>query len=408
MSSRWLRDYPVLDGWYGNTFHWIKAFTQFLHKVLGFTIQSTTCPAGRSFTSTEKSGMGGSFGGSDWIFTGSGFDQSDAGKIIVLEDNTNPRNAGVYVIRRYISATQIEIDFQADQYQGEFPSAGSGINWWIYSKTYELPGNGDQIRLQSRHTTGWALEINFTTGGYTARSYIRVATSGDWTNGPILNRGTALYFYPCQGNEQVEASVINAEADYDGEWLNVFTRAVGNASTYYNEKWSMGGFVIARIDELEPGHSDDEKLVVCCALDYTYSDYSFWRSIDTTYRIGQVTAWSDLLHGVIYGAMVETTAGGYGYGFTKYVYREVNRRIGNKHLIIPGTLVILDYNNTSGIYQILGRIKGHYTTKAFVGGLGRNGDLFRAMLPMTRNSYKDLLMINDGWVINWPGVTPQH
>jgi len=389
----------------------MKATAIFLQNVMGYTFQSTNCGAGRSWVSTEKNGTNGSFGGSDWIFTESSsepFSTSDADKYLVVRDDTNPRNGGIYRIRRYISSTQVEIDFKSDFYY-EWPTASTGISWWVVARTYELPSaHGDQVRLQSRHSTGWAVELNYHST-YNA-VWVRVAVTGDW-GGKVITSGSPSLGYGFTTTSSSCGAIWNAEGDYDGEWLHLWLKQV-DYNTSFDESVGgvCGGIMISRIDPIESGHSSDELLVVCgntnAGFLTAWLQNGFNRSTDDR-SSGHVAAWSDNLNSVLDGYMLESTAAGWGNGFSHNYYRQPNRRIGNKIELVQGTIVILDPNNVKASYQILGRIKGHYTSRAFCSGLGRCGTIGYRHLPLTKDSSKDLLMIQDGWIIAWPGVTPQ-
>lgn len=405
MSSRWMRDVCVCENDDSYIYWHMKAHTVFLQNVMGYTFQSSNCPAGRSFVSTEKNGTGGSFGGADWIFTapGGSFVQADAGKYLVVRDDTNPRNGGIYRIRRYISGTQVEIDFRSDPYN-EWPTASTGITWWVYALGYQAPAVNDYVRLQSRHATGWALEYK----AYpiaTSHTYIisiRVAIDGDWGGSKILpGGGLTTWIMMYRANGDLGFSSWFVEGDYDGEWLNLWFRNMGD-----NEQWGCSGVAIGRITPLEPGHSNDDLLFLAGNTNGTYlGNQGFARYYSNDYLRPRV--WSTAINAPIDAWWMQPSLGWAANGITEWQIREPNARIGDKFEMAQGTWMCADTGNQSGVYHILGKAKGHYSTKDFLHAFDVSYATGHRHLTLTKNTRKDLLMIQHGWVIAWPGVTPQ-
>jgi len=122
MASKWLRGIMIDSGnatyW---TNYWKKAYALWLNKIMEFSVVEDSCGGGNSWFSTEKNGSNGSFSGSSFTFTENTtapFALSDVDKFIVINDNTNYINAGIYRVVQYISTTQVVIDYQAgfDEY----------------------------------------------------------------------------------------------------------------------------------------------------------------------------------------------------------------------------------------------------------------------------------------------------
>jgi hypothetical protein len=403
MGSRWMREI-VYEATNGNEW-WRKAYSLWMRYVMDFTFQSENCGADRSYVSTEKNGTGGSFSGTSYVFTdvAGTFAFSDVGKFLIVKDNTNPRNAGIYKINQFMGTTQISIDFRAG-YQ-EYPLASSGLSWWICGPTYQIPAIGEYVRLQSRHSTGWALEWAQGDWAYYAQC-IRVAVTGDWA-GKIIGMfsgsitGDSRYY-----NGLATAygrQVFFAEGDYDGEWLHLWELYVDGGWT---DSSSLHLLSVERFTPIEAGHSSDELLVLrggeSMAPDY-------FDAGDRTYN-GQYArgrSWSDKLAAEITGYCFDHSLAGYGDAFARWPNREPNWRRDGKMEVFYGTPYITDENNSNGMYQILGYLGGHWTMPLMPSAQEANLDhlvsnrCIHRMVPMNMDGYGDKLLLVDGIIIPW-------
>jgi len=405
MSSRWLRFFHMPEQ--GVSFlH--KVISLFLAKCMDYTVQANVSVSGDWF-STEKNGTTGSFSGSDWNFTDSSapFVAGDRGKYLVVRDNSNPENAGIYYIRKFNSATSIEIDFLT--VPDEYPKASTGLSWWIIGKDYQMPATNDYCRLRSRHTTQWALQLEIKQNANWL--YCGVSVDGQWeTTGRILNttynQNPLIYGDTGAGDD----SLVFLEGDYDGEWLNATYSLIGDA---YNPRFGIPyGFIIARLDNvIEAGKTEYEKIVLAGAngsgnFESNFSSDSvgycrYWNEDQYTWKIGYMIGLSYLTATSTF--VKDLTL------FNDGVVPVLNKRIGSsthgKIALMPGTYVLSDPNNTDNMYHMIGRMKGHWRMNRFRNALSDNHRDSRMWTPIDLNGTRDKFIVYDGFVINWNGYT---
>lgn len=418
MASRWLRF--LHRGQVMPQYCYKKMVALFLYRCMDFTLQSDVATGG-SWVSTEKNGSAGVLSNSSWNFTDSSapFTASDYGKYLVVKDNTNPENAGIYYIRKVNSTTSIEIDFFC--VPDEFPTASTGLSWWIVGKDYQLPSaSSDYCRLKSRHTTEWAIELTGLSA-HTESLIINVSVDGTWeTSGRILgvdagDEGPSLVITPAGflGDD----FVIVVEGDYDGEWLNLIDHQIANSSVHRYSK--PKGVIIARLDNvIESGKTEHEKIVLAGG---NVTGYAGWRWFESNYAdddLGRCRYWHEATSEQKIGYMIATS---YFYASNCDVKEsrpwdsdalfEFNKRLGSygrsKIPLYDGTYVLADPNNTDHLYHVLGRLKGHYRMNVFptMPNAGSTDIQYRYMTPLNLNSTRDLLIVADGFVINWNGFT---
>jgi hypothetical protein len=85
--------------------------------------------------------------------------------------------------------------------------------------------------------------------------------------------------------------------------------------------------------------------------------------------------------------------------------------LGDKLEVRYGTYFIMDQNNIAGQYQLYGRVKGHWTLPIFESCSGNyNWNLDqrpqKRFFPCTWQTNKDFLVLQNGFMIPWPGVGP--
>lgn len=410
MASRWFR-------WYNFTTYssylFQKAIALFLNKCMDFTVQANVSTNGDWF-STEKNGTTGAFGGSDWNFTDSSapFVSSDRDKFIVIKDNTNPKNAGVYRIRRFNSSTSVEIDFLTCT--DEFPAASTGLSWWIFAGDYQLPDDyqDDYCRLKSRHTTEWAIQLQ----SWQNSNWLTAAVSvdGTWeTSGRILGSTETLRPRIEVGVGLGRDYVLFMEGDYDGGWLTAWGRKLTEGWTY-NQGMPFAGWMIARLDNIvESGKTEYEKIVLTGG---NLAIPAFESNYDTS-SIGKCRYWFEETSEEKEAYMIDASYFGYVACFVKNApmfqdgqIPEMNKRIGSptkgKLPLTKGTYVLADPNNTDNLYHMLGRMKGHWRMNIFRPDPASGSNAAsRTMTPVDLNGTRDLMIIADGFVINWNGYT---
>jgi len=423
MSSRWLREITTDSNAAVNNRWWRKAYSLWLYHIMDFSLQMESVGGGRSWVSTEKTGTNGSFSGSSEVLTdatASSFADTDVGKYLIVKDNANPATGGVYKIIRYISATQIMIDFRAGY--GEFPAANSGLSWWICGGGFEVPLAGDYARFQSRHTTGWAVELYY--GGWPYYSLrFRVAPNGDWGDKII-----GVYSDPDRYSIGIPTSFLDgvwsgrvthwAEGDYTNcEWVT-FWRQELEVQIGQPTPQCWGGIRmvrVARITPIDTGHIDDELIVLGGAgMESVGADRDVGdRWYNSSYSRGRT--YSRLAAGEVDGYLFDYSLSNYTYAFARDQRRQVNWRRGGKIEAFYGTPYIIDENNYYGRYQIFGYVKGHWTIPIIPNRdpnmssnmeHGDQGRRIRRMVPMNMGGGdRNVLQITDGFLVPWCGLS---
>jgi hypothetical protein len=335
---------------------------------MDFSFQSESVGGGRSWVSTEKNGTNGAFSGSSEIITdaiAASFVSGDVGKFLIVKDNANPATGGIYKIIQFISTTQVMIDFRAGY--GEYPATASGLSWWICGGSYQVPIVGEYVRLQSRHTTGWAIQITYGDWPYYGMWFM-VAPAGNWSSNVIgvfsdPHRYSTGWTVSGVDGPYPGRTTFWAEGDYtDCEWLNFWRTPIednigSNPAQRYGHPQMLR---IARLTPVDVGHVDDELILLqgpglpgqaATALgDRSYS-YDFSRGL----------TYSRLAAGTVVGYLFDYSLGDYTYGFARWQGRQVNWRRGGKIESFVGTPYVIDENNLSGRYQIFGYVKGHWS-----------------------------------------------
>ena len=424
MASRWLREITTDSNSSLNQKWWRKAYALWLYHIMDFSLQTESVSGGRSWVSTEKTGTNGSFSGSSETLTdatAASFVADDVGKFLIVKDNTNPSTGGIYRIIQYISATQVVIDFRAGY--GEYPASASGLSWWICAGTYQIPIAGEYARFQSRHTTGWAVELYY--GGWPYYSLrFRVAPDGNWSNQII---GT--YSDPDRYSIGISTSFLDtvtagrcthwAEGDYDNcEWINMWKQELEMVIGSITPQTAVGirMWRIARIDPITAGYDDNELIVLNGArMESIGTDQDVGdRYYNGTNNGGRT--YSRLSAGEVDGFLFDYSLGSYLNAFARWPARQVNWRRGGQREAFYGTPYIIDENNVNSRYQILGYLKGHWTipvipnrdpnmTANMDHGTGRS-IYVRRMVPMNMGGgHRNVLQITDGFLVPWCGLS---
>jgi len=415
MSSRWLRE--ITYDYSGvNTNWWRKAYSLWLRYVMDFTFQTESVAGGNSWVSTEKNGTGGAFAGATYSFTDAAatFVIADQGKYLIINDNTNPVNAGIYKIRRYVSSTEIEIDFRAG-YQ-EYPIASSGLAWRICAGDYQVPAaEGDYVRLQSRHSTGWAVELTRTVSLHYAIIF-RVATNGSWSGPTIGNIATPARYgvmIKTLSGSGWGRQTFFSEGDYDGEWLHFFVLdnnpGQGGGSVPLLDVNSIQLMSIARVTPIEPGMTDDELISLRGIQGDGYN--GTWDGGVRGYNAiqpGYMWNAQQNIQCVIWG--VDYSSAGYLSAFGRMWRRQANRRRGDKLEAFYGEPIITDENNYAGNYQIIGYVKGRWIIPLLLTHpyYSAWNDVCRSchkLAPLNMSGDRDKLLLSDGIVIPWCGLS---
>lgn len=429
MASRWLREMcSDTDGIPNTNWNWwMKAVTLWLYRVMEFSLQSESCGSGKSWVSHEKTGVNGAFSGASFGFTdaiAASFVSSDRGKYIVIRDNANPKNGGVYRICQVSSATSIIIDFRAGTL--EYPDVAAGLSWWICGPTYQTPQtNGDYVRLQSRHTSGWAVELTLENDN----RYLtfRVATSGNWAAGPIIGNFPGLTPQPlvrtgmCGGTASTYLRMqYFAEGDYTNcAWLH-FMQINSEAGATQRNSNATGLVEIAMVSPIEAGLPVDDLIILKGGSwngQFMYADLGT-RYYDQNYPagamgIGRGVTWNTSAGREEWGWSVDYSYSTYLTAFGRSHNKEPNRRRGNKLEAFWGEPYVIDPRNAKGQYRFLGFIQGHWMIPMLATGYNNQLSLESSgsnranhkMAPVNMGGDRNRLVVVDGIVIPWCGLS---
>lgn len=388
----------------------MKAYAMFLEYVCGFTFQTETV-ATRSYRSYSKSGTQGAFNGTDWTFSDASnpFDVSDVDgyggvySYIVIKDNSSAsnalRNSGVYKVRRYISAGQIEIDYQADL-SSEFPFASSNLSWWIFKSGSEPNTNGHYITLQSPHATGWAVKIT-DFEGYAGPGYTpSFSADGNWggikvQNGPKIsisngNLGTDYIFHMWAAD--------------DGSYIYAGVRESNSEGGVNDQTTTTNGFAVTEIDPVESGHSAEE-LIAFMAGNYGSAN-SFVNFDADSEGIGQAYIWSDIGQRFVNAYPCDLSYSGDGVSFKNWWLREVNWRIGGKLQVQDGLMLVMDYQNSQDHYAYYGRYKHWKFINRLQASDAADTTGYHINIPVNYGGTRNYFLLRDGWLLPWPNITP--
>ena len=411
MGSRWLREIPgsAYNYKYWTSTFWKKVIPFFINRVMGYTLQSETVAGGKSFVSYQKTGVG-DVTGTGFNFTrtsGDVFASTDVESWIFIRDDTNPQNGGAYRITGYVDTSNITIDFASGP--TEYPTASSAVTWWLLSDDYQVPStNGDVISLQSRHATGWAIRLTISGAALTAQ----VCVDGVWANGKILGAAETPALL-CGSNE---SNLYSVEGDYDGEWLNLLATQLEYGGNNYASATNM--ISVGRIDPVETGH-DTLELTALNGSVTTSWGLGLTRQTQTHDLWGFGRIWNMAANAQKYIYPIELSIGGRTntLEYTRFPRgAQVNHHNGDRLGVRYGTYFIHDFDNVEGQYQLYGRVKGHWTIPCGFESVTEHGwnvdwnvlsqRRQKRFFPVTWQTNKDFLVLQNGFMIPWPGVGP--
>lgn len=395
MAMYWMRGLFTYGDPAAVTYYYVKHLALFLLKVVGYTYQSQYTTGGTDFTSTEKQSTGavGSVTGSSWVLTDSSapFESTDGGKLIVIKDTQHPENCGVYPILQFLTSSTIVVDWLGEN--TEYPTSSSTISWWILSTSYEAPTTvNDYIRLQSPHSSGWAIELKCGNTYYDGGARINIAVDGDWSGPRIIGTASVTLNYASPKTY----SYGYAAASDDGKCLIAFRQWMAPQTI-------LIGTLISTVEPIESGHADYELIGMASGGQHGV----FYVPVISRYTTaswglggGIVRMWSDKTMAQADCYMADYAAAGAAAAMCRpyiggsSIWREPNARMG-KMEVMYGTPVYAETNNNSynPEYSIMGILGGHWTTK---GSIPR-------IQPLSTDGIKwDRLHLGNGIVIEWP------
>jgi len=411
MASRWLR-LACFCGWNGAEGFRIGAYKFlpfFLRYVAGYTFQSESVAGGNSFFSYEKTGTTGSFSGTSFVFTGTGFASTDVYKYLFVRDDSNDINCGCYPITRYVSPTQIWIDFGG--FRTQFPSAGSNISWWIVSDSYQRPvAHLDWCRLQS--PAGWAIQW-YVVNPFGDQQDAGIITSldGTWGTRQINIYGSPYgLIFNNGGGPQSQRIMWHLEAEKTGSYLILFD--INFYTQGANPSWYFGyvsGYTMSAITPIGAT---------------AYSPYELWsvahgntdrgwiaRNASNAatlnwYDFGCRYVWDEKAQVARRAAFLEPTYSTVANSCSRWTGREHNRRLRSlgalKLECLDGTPIIVDagvegwggWAGDMGIanYNLRGVDKSHVTIPETV----------PCLQLLTQTQPGDLIHLRQGIALRWP------
>jgi hypothetical protein len=393
----------------------------------GNATQSETV-ANVSFVLTNTTG-----GLDGWVLTDSGFGsftQAMLGSVVCVVDPTNAVNNGVYRIIRYINANSVELDFRADPNNGEAFTAASGLTWYLWADTYELPqSTNDYGRLDSPHSSGWAIEFKMPwTVASTAEIRISIAVDGNWGGSRILG----VKQIGLSSGNTVDGGQLCMEVDTDGDYLNMWMNMITGEAE--DATCQPSGVSVWNITTIEPDREDYEKVVLFGPSSNNPQSVTFTR-LDSQNYMGGGRIWDEPTQTDRECWLVEPSyrqsADGYsGTATSTYVggsslinQREPNNRLRaragrypwdlGKVEVWDGSLVIVDPDNLSatGSYEIVGWTNGHlFSRRLEYYGSPQQGGTFNPLKVNIQcnkdGGSKNRIHPLGGFIFTWPdGIT---
>jgi hypothetical protein len=367
-----------------------------------------------SVGSWAVSGLTGGLDG--WELTDSGTPftvGSDEKKMVCIVDNTNTENMGVFIIRRVASTSKVELDFKANKNGGEAFTASSGVTWYMFSKSSDIPNtDGDYFTMRSAHASNWEVKIIRYNGYIT----FNVAVDGSWSGSKILGASAAT---DCAiDHTGLRNSELNGYCDTDGYGLYVWMYEV-IPNTNGNPRVYTKGVFVSVVDPVEPETLDIEKVGLFGGT--TGGSSYFMRYYGgSIFRRGFSDArfWNDSTQSEVRGHIVELGTTSSSNSLSQYQTPETNHRFAAEGETVGKSdsrkqnLVVLDANNQDGDVVYLGWVTTHYNTFAWnlygtnPADPGGSDKPFRRNLPFTLSTSKDLMYITGGLVLPAPGLTP--
>jgi hypothetical protein len=372
------------------------------------------------FTPLGNWSIGNMTGGVDgWVFEETGSTPfaigTNEGDIIVIVDPTNPENNGAFVISKVISTSKVQLDFRGNPSAGDSFTAATGLTWFMFGTDYQNPStNGDYFRLDA--PSGWSIQFTRQVASSILRFDVTVATDGDWSGSNILGTSNpALLFF-----SQSVAWSFNVYFDDVNDTLFIFEtgQPISNTYNFYNS-----GMIAARVDPFEDEVRDSHENVVLFGtyfLSFGFPDYIGRQYTGSKlFGLGRGRVIVDGTE--VDAVFVDLTYSDANQSFTRDYEWETNVRVAaasnpwevvGKAEIQEGLIVLIDPDNSDGLFEFLGTIKGVYLSRglheisANVEG-PTDGRPHWTFFTISQDSTNDKLYLYDGVVIDWPGVYSQ-
>lgn len=402
MANHWLREIQLTAAARGGISFYSKMLCWWMYHVLGYTNFAESLGGAGSYDPTDYTGVTyatsvGSINvsGTDGYFrddTNSPFTAGDVGKWILLVDPTNGENSGWYEVDGYVDADRVSIDYKSAP--GEYPiqNTNDDMSYYMMAVDNNMPDTlNDEWQLRTPHADAW--EIKFI---LQANYYLRCLVALDTfaVGNKILQMSTPAYKHFGQNSQSVSSELYYyAYGTDDGRKLciHMFTTDSGGNS----------GLMMAKVLPFEtvPAHTDDELWVLFgqeTVGDDSHEGFQRWYGASgNSYLNGYV--WREADSSVNFCHALEWSHSTYDLGFTWVGgIGEPNARTG-KNDLKPGMTFVIDPFNDAHKYEIMGEYAPCEMAR-------RN---FNKMTTINDGGTKDKLQIYDGFVIPWPGITPQ-
>ena len=401
MANHWLREIRFGSATRGGISFYSKMLCWWMYYVLKYTDFVESLGGSGSYDPTDFTGVTYATGvgsinvsGTDKNFrdnTNSPFASGDVGKWILLVDPNNGENTGWYEVVTFVNADNITIDYRSGVAEYPVQNTSNNMDYYMMAEDNNSPNTpNDEWQLRTPHLDGW--EIKFILiGNYYLRCVVALDTFAvgekilqmaepDWKHFGNTNSGTLANLY------------YNAYGTDDGSKLCIYLNTTNLTPAGAN------GIMMAKVLPFEtlPPHSNDE-LWVLFGVDsaQSWNSESFVRGTDINNKLhGYV--WRDADYSVNRCFALEWSYADFLNGWTYWTGNEANARTG-KNDIKPGMTLMVDTNNSASKYEVMG-------TYPLCEMVRRN---FNNMQTIDDAGTKDKLQIIDGFLIPWPGVTPQ-
>jgi len=386
MSMLWIRELQTTGGGTTGVPFAMKAIYLFLRHCIGFTAVDVAA----LWDMVEKTGSNGQLSATDKNFidsTAASFVVGDVGKWILVQ-STDALNAGWYKITAYVDANTVTIDFRSATL--EYPHVETGLTWKLLAATYQLPAVSDYFTIASPSVKAWQLKLLYGTAT-NPRIDVYVSMGGNWHPTRYIGSATAAtaWFYCAASSDGTSVSIL---------MHNSTTTAIHNA------------VLVTEVTPYDIGHSTDEQLAVFGTTSTAYyyagagGNGSCWRNADVNY-MGYGTM-RDSKRAAFYPLyMVDATYSGCANSFPNWTSREKNARLSaggpDRFDVFKGFVVITDYDNVDGRYELLGRLAEPDICL-------HTGTNVRTAFNSPGTDLLDYFHFRHGICWPWPGITPQH
>jgi hypothetical protein len=404
---------------------WMKLAYFFLKYSCGWTDESQYVQGsdqsyiGNATGSEIITGSDGEFLASTWSFqdtiaTNPFIAGTHEGDYLCVVDSTNKVNSSVFPIKKVYSTSKVDIDFKADFDNAEYPTAASGLTWYVIPKNYELPNTvGDWWRLQSPHATNWALKVAHKE---TSRVGIQVAVDGNWTGSKLIGGGSdttdGSFYLTSYGNNRFHIFDMIVESTgkllFIGVWSGYMNS--GHLDHYQN-------LIVNEITPTETMEAYEEIALLAPAV--AHETVPFRDNADS--KFGLFRTWNEEVQQPSTGYMIEYTTSESGINsenspLASNPFRPIGnrdatpgQRVG-KLINYSGDVLVADVESAARDFRVVGYTSEYRVCSALHTGYGCRVDYvgeqrWRGPMALTVSSARDWLYHSNGLCLPWCGLT---